>query len=144
MSSTVECVPVAPGFLRSRSERIADVVRLMLHAAGDSRHHVERRQAERHSYPVLINLTPVEPEALVPIGQQLVVVGKHLSRGGIGFFHQAPLAYRHVVAHFGAGSDHRLLVELTWCRFIRDGWYESGGRFLHPIQLADVDDVSAA
>ena len=35
-----------------------------------------------------------------------------------------------------AGGWFGFLIDLTWCRFTRQGWYESGGRFLESVDFA--------
>ncbi len=102
---------------------------------------VERRRDTRYPFPGLLHLTPVGPDGATPRGETVVVVGKHLSASGIGFYHQAPLPYRKMIVSLEAGKGRwvAFLIDLNWCRFIRGGWYESGGRFLQtalaPIQV---------
>ena len=31
------------------------------------------------------------------------------------------------------GGRHGFLIDLAWCRFTKQGWYESGGRFLEAV-----------
>lgn len=92
----------------------------------------ERRRDNRYPFPCLIHLTPVGPDGVTPIGKTIVVVGKHLSERGFGFYHQTPLPYRRMIASLESKSGHwfAFLIDLNWCRFTKDGWYESGGRFL--------------
>lgn len=91
----------------------------------------ERRGERRYPFPQLVHLSPVPDERLEASHEPVVVVGKHISERGIGFFHREPLAYRRVIASVPCGDDWLgLLTHLTWCRFTRHGWYESGGRFL--------------
>jgi hypothetical protein len=96
---------------------------------------VERRGEQRYPYPYLVHLTPVGADGVTAIGEPLVVVGKHLSERGLGFYHPRPIAYRRVIASLESAGGQRLsfLVDLSWCRFIRQGWYESGGRFLRAV-----------
>lgn len=64
------------------------------------------------------------------------VVGHEISLNGIGFYHQEPIADRLVVVEFPAepgSSPLRVVVDLTWCRFARKGWYESGGRLVREL-----------
>jgi hypothetical protein len=63
------------------------------------------------------------------------VVGKDLSERGLGFYHQAPLPYRRAIVTLedASGRVVSLLMDLSWCRFTRHGWYDSGGRFLKLI-----------
>ncbi len=93
---------------------------------------IERRRDSRYPFPCLVHLTPVGPDGLTPEGETVVVVGKHLSEHGFGFYHQAPLPHSRMIASLESGKGHWLgfLINLNWCRFTKDGWYESGGRFL--------------
>jgi hypothetical protein len=96
---------------------------------------VERRRERRFPYPHLVYLTPVEEDGATPAGEPIVVIGKHLSEGGLGFFHQQPLACRQAMVslEMANGQWFGLVIDLTWCRFTRHGWYESGGRFLRAV-----------
>lgn len=95
----------------------------------------ERRRQERFPYPRLVYLSPVAADGKTAIGNTLVVAGKHLSERGLGFYHPTPLPYRWVVASLEKGSEQwlSLLLDVSWCRFSRRGWYESGGRFLRAV-----------
>ena len=110
-----------------------------LYAGGDG---IERRSGQRYPYPYLVTLTPVSADGTTAEGESVVVVGKHLSERGLGFYHPAPLPYRRMIALLETASGTRLavLIDVTWCRFLKRGWYESGGRFLQtaplPVDLA--------
>ena len=95
----------------------------------------ERRGEQRYPYPYLVRLTPVAADGVTVVGESLVVVGKHLSERGLGFYHPRPIAYRRVIATLETTSGQRLgfLIDLSWCRFTQQGWYESGGRFLRAV-----------
>lgn len=95
----------------------------------------ERRIDQRFPYPHLLYLTPVAGESLTPVGESVVVVGKHLSEHGLGFFYQHPIPYRRMIASLEL-QDSRwtgFLIDITWCRFTQHGWYDSGGRFLQAV-----------
>jgi hypothetical protein len=96
----------------------------------------ERRRENRYPFPYLVQLTPVGADGVTPQGETVVVVGKHLSQRGLGFYHPKPLPYRRMVASLetGHGRWARFLIDLSWCRFIKQGWYESGGRFLRAVE----------
>jgi hypothetical protein len=96
---------------------------------------VEKRSEQRFPYPYLIRLIPVGDDSAAPAGEPLVVVGKHLSEGGLGFYHPEPIVQRRVIAILETPSGARMafLMKLTWCRFARQGWYESGGQFLRSV-----------
>jgi hypothetical protein len=97
---------------------------------------VERRGEQRYPYPFLIRLTPVAADGVTPQGEGVVVVGKHLSERGLGFYHPKPLPHRRVIATLEPSSGKRVafLLDLNWCRFTRQAWYESGGRFLRAVR----------
>ncbi len=93
---------------------------------------LQRRSRRRYPYPYLVYLTPVADDGVTPQGESVVVVGKHLSEGGLGFYHPEPLPHRRMIASLETtgGKWIDLLIDISWCRFTREGWYESGGRFL--------------
>lgn len=96
---------------------------------------VERRAEQRYPYPRLIRLWPMEADGKTASGPPLTVVGKHLSERGLGFFHPQPLSNRLVVVSLEKGDGRALgfLLDVHRCRFTRQGWYESGGRFLAAV-----------
>ncbi len=95
----------------------------------------ERRRDTRYPFPCLVHLTPVAGDGVTPEGATVVVVGRHLSEHGFGFYHQKPLPDRRMIASLENGRGHwfGFLIDLNWCRFTKDGWYESGGRFLQAV-----------
>lgn len=103
-----------------------------LPALAPGRHQPNRRFGPRYPYPQLVRMAPVDRDGSERSGESLVVVGRQLSEQGFDFFHPSPLPYRRVVVTLETcdGRWLRLLLDLTWCRFTRHGWYESGGRFL--------------
>lgn len=95
----------------------------------------ERRHDQRFAYPQLVTLRPVGPDGLAVGDASYTVVTKQLSERGIGFYHPQPLVARRVIATFDIPEQEPVafLVDVTWCRFTRQGWYESGGRLLHAV-----------
>lgn len=95
-----------------------------------------RRGEERFPYPRLMQLIPAT-ETGRPTGSGLTVVGKQLSEQGLGFFHPGPLPHRWVIVELEVanGTKFSFLMQLLWCRFLREGWYESGGRFSKLIEV---------
>jgi hypothetical protein len=93
---------------------------------------IDRRNERRYPYPYLVRLIPVDRDGTVLHGEAVVAVGKHLSDRGIGFYHPKPLPHRHMVVSLETsdGTGSAFVVDLGWCRFTREGWYESGGKFL--------------
>lgn len=97
----------------------------------------ERRADQRFPYPYLVQLTPVGADGATPLVDYAVVVvaGKHLSERGLGFYHPQPLPFRRMIASLRgpANESVHFLIDITWCRFTGQGWYDSGGRFLRTV-----------
>ena len=93
---------------------------------------VERRREHRFPFPYPIRLTPMTTDGTVPPAESVVVLGKHLTEHGVDFYYTEPLPYRRAIASFERGDREviHFVMDLTWCRFGRHGWYENGGRFL--------------
>jgi hypothetical protein len=123
---------VGPG----AADAVGAQVRRLFVAAAAPEVSSQRRQAQRIAFPQLIRLQAVDPETLVPHDESTVVVGKFLSEQGLGFFHQEPMPHRFVVASIDVPGEPpaRFLLDVSWCRFTRHGWYESGGRFLRVVE----------
>jgi hypothetical protein len=96
---------------------------------------VERRREKRYPFPHLIRLTPVAEDGSACTGEAIVVVGRHVSERGLGFYHPQPLSHRRMIASLenARGEWIGFLIDLSWCRFNKHGWYESGGRFLQSV-----------
>jgi hypothetical protein len=110
--------PVVESLLRIHSDRPID----------------ERRSEIRHPYSKLIELLPIDKRTLRSIGDPITVVGKELSVGGIGFYHHEVIPYRYLLVPVSQGKiDAWLLTRIRWCRFLKPGWYESGGQFVRKI-----------
>ncbi len=95
----------------------------------------DRRDKSRTAIPQLFNLAPVPGNVPEELAQEMVVIGKDISDRGIGFYHEKPIPYRRGLLSLdlpGAGPV-RLEVDLLWCRFTSQGWYESGGRLLRVV-----------
>jgi len=92
----------------------------------------ERRHKKRHAYPYPLFLTPVSDDGTAIKEETFAVLGKHLSEGGLDFYHTQPLSYRRVIVslELAGGQWVGLMMDLSWCRFNQHGWYENGGRFL--------------
>lgn len=93
----------------------------------------DKRRLPRHAYPCAVDMWPVQQGR--PTGERIVVIGKNMSLGGLDFFHREPLAQRYVIAALEQAPSRFvfLLTELHWCRFLRDGWYDGGGRFVKVV-----------
>lgn len=107
--------------------------------------HADRRTDQRYPFPRLIQINPFDARVGIVADEVIVVTGKHLSISGLGFYHPAPITHRLVVASFEQSNDVwvRLLMDLTWCRFTRLGWYESGGKFVRTFDISAHDQVTS-
>jgi hypothetical protein len=114
-----------PAGQRSRESPLWDLL-AALHPSGAR---YDRRREQRYPYPQLIHVTPVGEDGHTPAGPAFVVAGKSLSEHGLGFYHPQPLPQRRVIASVenASGQWVGLLVDLSWCRFTKFGWYDSGG-----------------
>jgi hypothetical protein len=134
---------------RSRNERdaIYATIESAVAAVEPFRRSIERRREARYPYPYPIPLTPFLLDGTPDVERTFVVIGKHLAPHGIDFYCRHPLADRRVIASLDCGRDGwvGVVVELTWCRFSRHGWYDNGGRFVAVVEppLAALDRQSA-
>lgn len=96
----------------------------------------ERRQDQRTPISQLIELIPIDETAIRVTGEPICVVGKHLAARGLDFFHTEVLPFKRAIVAFNSswGLDEHFVINLSWCRFLRPGWYDSGGRFTHIVQ----------
>jgi hypothetical protein len=97
---------------------------------------LERRRDERMPVPVLFRLTPLDHDRTPIPSAAVTVVGKNISRRGLSFYHEQPLPHRRALIclqhpEFG---DFSAEIDVTWCRFTKPGWYESGGRLVAAVQ----------
>lgn len=101
--------------------------------------HGDRRLLQRVPYGRLLPLTPVNDDNRGTRGEPIYVVGKHLSRQGLDFFHHEPIPQRLAVAslEIATGQHLHFLLKITWCRFLRANWYDSGGHFIKIIEWSD-------
>ena len=92
----------------------------------------ERRHEDRVAIPVLFRLTPLDADRQTLEQAAMVVVGKNISRRGISFYHEHPMAHRRAIIELADPAVGSFIaeVDVTWCRFTKPGWYESGGRLV--------------
>jgi hypothetical protein len=117
----------------SAQQTCRETVRRLVASLAPRRGTIDRRGDRRFPFPYLVRLSPVEAVQDAP---PLVVIGKHLSETGLGFYHQHPLPYRRVNVWLGSpiGLEVEMVLDLTWCRFVGQGWYVSGGRFVETVK----------
>jgi len=119
---------------------VSDIVELLFRAQ-DVRPQHERRKDKRIAFPRLLTLTPIDELETKTVDSAVTVVGKYLASNGFDFYHCDTLPYKRVVISFGglpgAEEDIHLVLNISWCRFLRPGWYDSAGRFTHIVQPTD-------
>jgi hypothetical protein len=96
----------------------------------------ERREDERQPFPYLVQLIPIPLDAGFNAQERLNVIGHDISRGGFRFYHTQPLPLRRVIVTLPWTNTEGLLLQLRWCRFLQQGWYESGGCFIGTTPIA--------
>jgi hypothetical protein len=104
---------------------------------------LERRRDERMPVPVLFRLTPLDHDREPIVSASVTVVGKNISRRGLSFYHEQPLPHRRALIclqHPEIG-DFSAEIDITWCRFTKPGWYESGGRLVAAVQPSSPPPV---
>jgi hypothetical protein len=122
---------------------IMDSIQSALYAVEEAPPRLERRREARYPYPYPIHLTPYGADGQPDVKRTFVVIGKHLAAHGIDFYCPLPVPERRVIASLdGREGWIGLVVELTWCRFNRHGWYDNGGRFIAIVSspLLELDD----
>lgn len=94
----------------------------------------DRRDTQRQAFPCMFELIPADA-AGTPFGEAITVVGKDISPTGIHFFHRETMPYQFmlmsIISPTGMPTNGpQILIKLRWCRFLRPGWYDSGGQFV--------------
>jgi len=136
MSSTLAHRPIEqpPEILSSTDPSIQRQVWSVLAGLYPRGQATDQRSLERFPYPHLLYLTPVGADN-APVGESVVVIGKHLSENGLGFYHPNPLPHRRMIASLEL--PHSLwagfLIDIKWTRFTCFGVYDSGGQFLQTV-----------
>jgi len=141
----LDCLSVGPleplnGSPVCRNDPIGERIRAALVGARPIREAVERRREPRHPFPYPVQVTPVTTHGKLVSDLSIFVLGKHVSRLGLDFYHIEPVPHRRVIASLPCGNDGSVcfLMDLTWCRFGTHRWYENGGRFVQALRsLAD-------
>jgi hypothetical protein len=92
----------------------------------------ERRHDDRIAIPVLFRLTPFDVDRQLLEHESLIVVGKNISRRGVSFYHEKSITHRRALIELADPSVGSFVAEIdvSWCRFTKPGWYESGGRLI--------------
>ena len=107
-----------------------------------------RRRLPRVACPRPWHVTPaVEEDGQRRAGPVTwLVFGKHLSEGGLDFYHVSPFGSRLVIVSFECGPDQwvSLTADLYRCRFARCRLYEWGGRFCDTAENPPAEQLERA
>src|SRR5438105_3104445 len=92
----------------------------------------DRRHDDRVAIPVLFRLTPFDANREPLEHEATIVVGKNICRRGVSFYHEHPITHRRALIELADPSVGSFVAEIdvSWCRFTKPGWYESGGRLI--------------
>jgi hypothetical protein len=105
------------------------------------------RRWHRVTYDKPILITPLNDLTERPSQKAFLVQAHDLSLSGLSFCHPLPLASRKVIVQFRAErqtAEEGILAILRWCRFRRDGSYQSGGQFLRAATIAIDSSLAVA
>ena len=128
-------MPVRTNSVQKARQELRDQVRKAIRRSQTTYAGLERRRNLRVPFPYPIYLTPVDPNGDAVHEKRFAVVGRHLSECGLDFYHSEPVTSRKLIASLDDHNDQvGFVMELTWCRFGRHGWYENGGRFVSIAQ----------
>lgn len=122
---------------------VAEFVDQVLKLNEGPRRESDRRRDKRVAFPHLLTLTPISDTDLTATDEPVTVVGKQLAARGLDFYHNEPLGFKRAIVSFDTamGIEANFVISISWCRFLRPGWYDSGGRFTHYVTL-ESDDFS--
>ena len=125
--------------LEKTDTAVADFVSRVLELTQPPRRVSERRKDSRTPFPYLFELTPIEDHEIRVTDTSISVVGKQLASRGLDFFHTEVLPFKRAIVSFDSslGINEHFILHLSWCRFLRPGWYDSGGRFTHIVTPAE-------
>ena len=104
---------------------------------------LERRHDGRLELPLLLRLTPLGDDRRPIEKDAVTVIGKNISPGGLSFYHVDSLPFRRAIirAQDADFSDFAAEIDLSWCRFNKPGWYESGGRLVARLLPAQASQT---
>lgn len=101
----------------------------------DNRHRemrcLERRTDSRLPFQRAVQVIPLSDDENGPQFElKITAYTRDISRNGIGIIHDEPIPGSRVVLKFEllGGETVQLIVDFTWCRYLGDFWYSSGGR----------------
>lgn len=135
--------PIVASSALCRLDEVTRLVASLVAAWYDAPLVHQQRGEHRVSYDHPLALTPLDDKTEECIGQPTIVTGRNLSLEGISFSHREPMPFRKIALTFALpdGEVESMVTRLRWCRFTRDGLYQSGGTFLRTIESPIGSDV---
>ena len=126
-----------------RLDEISRLVETLVAAWYDAPLVQQQRGKHRIPFDQPLALTPLDDKTEEFIGQPQIVAGRNLSLDGVSFSHEQPMPFRKIALTFALpdGEVESMVTRLRWCRFTRDGLYQSGGTFLRTIRSPIGSDV---
>ena len=90
------------------------------------------RSQQRIPFPKLVALSPLQDDGQTLATETIHVVGRNLATLGFDFYHQEPIPFRFAMVSLPINAQHfvHFQLKITWCRFLKPRWYDSGGRFV--------------
>ena len=131
--------PIDQWEFRDEQAKLGEAIKLMAQQIECHDRRWDRRAEHRQAFPCMFELTPMHPDDLCPIDDSITVIGKDISPSGVHFYHQQSLPYQCMrMSMIGPtalerGETPQLIIKLRWCRFLRPGWYDSGGQFVRIV-----------
>lgn len=126
------CVSQSASGLRETTGRLSQALGEWL-ASWRGRTGCDRRACVRVAANEPMDLVPLSDESAEPMGMPERVICCDISDHGLRIRHRGPLVFRTVGLSF-PGNELQFVTRLKWCRFTRDGQYESGGMFVKVIE----------
>lgn len=95
----------------------------------------QNRRYHRMPYRQPLLLAAIDPQSGETVDGPWVARGRDLSQGGLSYFHRNPQPFRQLAVQFveQLEAPAALLMRVGWCRFTREGQYQSGGQFLRAV-----------
>ena len=97
------------------------------------------RSQQRIPFPKLVALSPLQDDGRTLATETIHVVGRNLATLGFDFYHQEPIPFRFAMVSLPVNAQHfvHFQLKITWCRFLKPRWYDSGGRFVKASESPD-------
>jgi len=138
-AESVEVVRTPESVVRSLEE-VDTLLESLVACWNDPQRILQQRRRQRFPFRREIRVTPLNEQTGEPMGPPFLATGRDISLGGISFVHERPLPFRLVAVMLPSesGEPQSLVTRLNWCRFNREGLYQSGGPFLRVVEPGET------